>query len=76
MMIHLQNTSLACRAVVRSIGFLSLAFLAEAGGARGFDGECREILLRRRFMGGKMGVASLAAGVQRRTWICEDGNTV
>lgn len=58
-MVHLQDAGLAGAAMVRAVWFCGVAFLAEAWGAGGFDGEGGHARSRG---GGEGGVAVAGEG--------------
>lgn len=78
-MVHFQDASSACGAVVGAVWFSSLAFLAKSGPAGGLDREGWEVVLvsRRGFMGGEVGVAgSVRRGREGRPRVSEDGRRI
>ena len=75
-MIHLQDAAPAGRAVMCTIWFASITFLAKPGLARRLHGKGWSISVQRGFMGRKVGVATFAVEIIRRSWITEDGGGV
>ena len=74
-MVHFQDAALACRAVVRAIGLLGLALVAEAHTAvRRLDGEGGVLDADAFFLLGQIAVAIFV--VERRPGVGEDGGGV
>lgn len=75
-MVHFQDASPACRAMMGAVWLPSLTLLAEPGLAGRFHSEGRSISMGGGFIGGEVGVARMAGRNERRAWIGKDSGSI